>query len=412
MKPAKKALHFLSVLFFLCPAFAMADTAHYILPKHALEDEIKLYDELRESDQAYCDALAGAAEKLIKSGYVGGGKKLTYEILRLNSRHEAGKELPDRSKDPAASGAGSSAGDGEQWVKSTAALDQEFTRRLALAEEFANIGRYYAVKYLVDGVQRVRPDHPQAKAIWEANKDSYEQLRTAVETNVKKAGPVTANSRQYYGIFHAFSVPTEWDKGATLPLLVIIHGSGSNGSQTTVAVTQGLGQNKIAILGPTIDLYSKTEMDRYCQFLVVLIHHMRFRFGVNPSEVVVAGHSGGAIPAYQMANKYSRFIAGAASFAGNYYPEKYAGTKIIDNGENDLPVLIIKHGKDGPKMWQQAQQAEKNFKAAHFVNTRFETAANAKHAQVGASFRIFNPWFNEIFGKDYLTAAKTKKKPE
>lgn len=164
-----------------------------------------------------------------------------------------------------------------------------------------------------------------------------------------------ANKSMEYGLF----VPTTYDKEKKAPLIVALHGLGSNPQQimrypqlTDLAQKHGyivvapMGYNLGGWYGqkPTFgrkpdpeNLYELSEKD-----VMNVLDIVRKEYTIDPDRIYLMGHSMGGGGTFHLAIKYPDIWAGLAPIA----PAIFAQPKALEAIKH-LPVILVQGAKDG-----------------------------------------------------------------
>jgi polyhydroxybutyrate depolymerase len=147
--------------------------------------------------------------------------------------------------------------------------------------------------------------------------------------------------------------PEDKDVDTPMPLLIALHGAGSNGADFEKLT----GFDQLADRERFVVVYPDTTSSRGRQwnsmwnwggepddsgFLSELIDSLINKYSLDPNKVFVTGHSVGAFMAYRLANEYPDKIAAIAANGG------LVGIKKLKDGS---PVSILHiHGKDDSRI--------------------------------------------------------------
>lgn len=170
-------------------------------------------------------------------------------------------------------------------------------------------------------------------------------------------------------------LPANYEELDTLPLVITLHGSPSNGS----AIVERFGISEkademgfIAVYPDGIQmiikyiLENKELADRswnveYCcppstdydiddvMFIRELIEKLQQKYKVDPNKIYMAGHSNGAMMAYRLASELSDVVAAVAPNAGPIGGQASKDSQLWMIPEPNNPVSVIHfHGKKDP----------------------------------------------------------------
>jgi poly(3-hydroxybutyrate) depolymerase len=152
-------------------------------------------------------------------------------------------------------------------------------------------------------------------------------------------------------------VPETVKASTSVPLIVLLHGSGRNGL-SLVEKWDGIAKKEgIILAGP--DSSNSSQWSSPADgpdFLHELIETLKSKYPINPRRVYLFGHSAGASFALQMSLLESEYFAATAIHAGALPPSAYslfdhAGRKIplaIQVGTNDqfFPLAAVRATRD------------------------------------------------------------------
>jgi poly(3-hydroxybutyrate) depolymerase len=154
------------------------------------------------------------------------------------------------------------------------------------------------------------------------------------------------------------AVPKRLDPARPVPLVILLHGSGRDGSSLAEKWAKLAEDEGFIAAGPNSSNadYWKAPEDGP-RFLRDLVEHLRLRYPIDPRRIYLFGHSAGAGFALQMGLLESRYFAAVAIHAGafNEGEEKWllsqARRKIpfhLAAGDRDpgLPLAIVRSSRD------------------------------------------------------------------
>ena len=134
---------------------------------------------------------------------------------------------------------------------------------------------------------------------------------TGLQSNLK----TTHNGKNYpYALF----LPESSGPDETIPLVVVLHGLGSNGANTLPAWVERLGK-KVAVLCPTYPMGAWWARPAE-EMVLNLIDETREKYNIDSDRVFLAGLSNGAIGAYMIGMFYPDRFAGLIPIAGSITP--------------------------------------------------------------------------------------------
>ena len=156
-------------------------------------------------------------------------------------------------------------------------------------------------------------------------------VKNTVESEGKK--------RSYY-----LFVPGSVRQGEPAPLIVLLHGSGRNGS-VLVEHWQKLAEREgIILAGPdSRSSASWAVPEDGPRFLRDLVEELKSKHPVDPRRVYLFGHSAGAVFGLFMSALESEYFAAVAVSAGAMRKENYG---LLDEAERKVPVAMFVGTKD------------------------------------------------------------------
>jgi poly(3-hydroxybutyrate) depolymerase len=138
-------------------------------------------------------------------------------------------------------------------------------------------------------------------------------LAGAVEAKITKETFQSAGVTRTYYLF----VPEDVEVGATLPLVILLHGSGRDG-KSLITYWENLARSeRIIVAGPDSTVregWGPREDGPH--FLYELVELLKSKHPVDPRRVYLFGHSAGAIHALSMGVLESEYFAAIAAHAG------------------------------------------------------------------------------------------------
>jgi len=146
--------------------------------------------------------------------------------------------------------------------------------------------------------------------------------------------------RNYY-----LFVPGSIKSATSVPLIILLHGSGRTGISLVEKWKDIAGQEGFIIVGPDSSNSQgwSTPTDGP-DFLHDLVESLRAKYPINPRRVYLFGHSAGAVFAMNMAMLESEYFAATAVHAGSWRDEReYA---VMDYAKRKPPLAIFVGDRD------------------------------------------------------------------
>ncbi|HVT56952.1 MAG TPA: PHB depolymerase family esterase [Thermoanaerobaculia bacterium] len=157
------------------------------------------------------------------------------------------------------------------------------------------------------------------------------------------------------------AVPRKLDPGKPVPLVLLLHGSGRDGSSLVEKWAKLADQEGFVAVGPNASNpeYWKAPEDGPA-FLRELIDHLRSQYPIDARRVYLFGHSAGASFALQIGLLESRYFAAVAIHAGAFHDgeEKWllplAKRKLpfhlaVGDRDQGLPLAVVRATRDALK---------------------------------------------------------------
>jgi len=146
--------------------------------------------------------------------------------------------------------------------------------------------------------------------------------------------------RTYY-----LMIPDSAKSSASVPLIVLLHGSGRNGLSLMDKWKELAGREGIIIAGPdSIDSQGWQIPGDGPAFIHDLVEALRAKYPINPRRIYLFGHSAGAVFALNLSMMESEYFAATAVHAGSWRTEKELSTR--DYAKRKTPLAIIVGDRD------------------------------------------------------------------
>src|SRR5260370_15465135 len=145
-------------------------------------------------------------------------------------------------------------------------------------------------------------------------------------------------SRSYY-----VAASKRLDPGKPAPLVILLHGSGRDGSSLVEKWEVLADEEGFIVVGPDAlnPAYWKAPEDGPA-FLRDLVEHLRSRYAIDPRRVYLFGHSAGAGFALQMGLLESRYFAAVAKHAGAVHEGGGKGRLSQAHPQSTLPRTRVR----------------------------------------------------------------------
>jgi poly(3-hydroxybutyrate) depolymerase len=159
-------------------------------------------------------------------------------------------------------------------------------------------------------------------------------------TKIEKRTLVSRDRERTYYLY----VPPGISAEHPAPLIITIHGSGSDG-KPLVAEWQGLAEKEgIVLAGPdSSDSVHWASPQDGPLLLHDVVEQIAAKYPIDPRRVYLFGHSAGAVFTLQMACLESEYFAAAAAHAGSVDPAYHS---LFDFATRKIPIAIFIGTKD------------------------------------------------------------------
>lgn len=155
------------------------------------------------------------------------------------------------------------------------------------------------------------------------------------------------------------------------PLVILLHGSGRDGSSLTNAWRDLADEKRILLAAPdALDRSGWRIPDDGPQLLADVVAHGRLRHSIDPHRIYLFGHSAGAVFALSMAVMESDSFAAAAAHAGAFRDATDAA--VLAFAGRKVPVCLISGTKDELFPMEKVSETKAAFEAKKFPVTLLE----------------------------------------
>ncbi|HYJ45194.1 MAG TPA: PHB depolymerase family esterase [Pyrinomonadaceae bacterium] len=140
-------------------------------------------------------------------------------------------------------------------------------------------------------------------------------------------------------------VPDSVTGKTSVPLVVLLHGSGRNGLSLVEKWKELAGSQGFIIAGPDSgDSQGWRTPEDGPDFIHDLVEKLRAQYPINPRRVYLFGHSAGAVFALDLSMMESRYFAASAVHAGSWRLEEEFS--FMDYAKRKLPLAIFVGDRD------------------------------------------------------------------
>src|SRR5262245_6057706 len=162
----------------------------------------------------------------------------------------------------------------------------------------------------------------------------------AADRITKEALESQGKKRTYY-----LMVPDSAKSTASVPLIVLLHGSGRNGLSLMDKWKEIASREGIIIAGPdSRDSQGWQIPGDGPGFIHELVEALKAKYPVNPRRIYLFGHSAGAVFALNLSMMESEYFAAAAVHAGSWRTE--AALPARGYAERKTPMAIVVAARD------------------------------------------------------------------
>jgi len=159
--------------------------------------------------------------------------------------------------------------------------------------------------------------------------------------NLSQETMVSQGNKRTYYLFVPGGITVE----RPAALVLLLHGSGRNGSSLVNLWKDIAAREKLVLAGPdALDRKGWSSPLDGPEFLHDLVEALRARYPIDPRRLYLFGHSAGAVFAINMALVESEYFAAAAVHAGAF--RESTEFSAIDNARRKTPISIQVGDKD------------------------------------------------------------------
>jgi poly(3-hydroxybutyrate) depolymerase len=146
--------------------------------------------------------------------------------------------------------------------------------------------------------------------------------------------------RTYY-----LMIPDSAKSPASVPLIVLLHGSGRNGLSLMDKWKELASREGVIIAGPdSLDSQGWQIPGDGPAFIHDLVEALRAKYPVNPRRIYLFGHSAGAVFALNLSMIESEYFAATAVHAGSWRTEREFSVR--DYAKRKIPLAVIVGDRD------------------------------------------------------------------
>ncbi|HEU0178171.1 MAG TPA: dienelactone hydrolase family protein [Blastocatellia bacterium] len=162
----------------------------------------------------------------------------------------------------------------------------------------------------------------------------------AAERITKETLESQGKKRTYY-----LMIPDSAKSPASVPLIVLLHGSGRNGLSLMEKWKELASREGIIIAGPdSRDTQGWQIPGDGPGFIHDLVEELRAKYPINPRRIYLFGHSAGAVFALNLSMMESEYFAATAVHAGSWRTERELSAR--DYAKRKTPLAIIVGDRD------------------------------------------------------------------
>src|SRR5215470_826719 len=182
----------------------------------------------------------------------------------------------------------------------------------------------------------------------------------AAERITKEALESQGKKRTYY-----LMVPDSAKSSSSVPLIVLLHGSGRNGLSLMEKWKELASREGIIIAGPdSRDSQGWQIPGDGPGFIHELVEALRAKYPVNPRRIYLFGHSAGAVFALNLSMMESEYFAATAVHAGSWRTEREPD--VMNYAKRKTPMAIIVGDRDAYFPLQSVKATEATLKERGF----------------------------------------------
>jgi predicted esterase len=186
-------------------------------------------------------------------------------------------------------------------------------------------------------------------------------VRTPATTKIIKEAFDSHGRKRTYYIF----VPDSVKQATSVPLIVLLHGSGRNGLSLVEKWKDLANHEGVIIVGPdSSDSRGWRMPENGPDFLHDLVEMLKAKFPINPRRVYLFGHSAGAVLALNLSMMESEYFAATAVHAGSWREEK--DLSLMQFAKRKTPLAIFVGDRDAFFPLSSVKATEVALKGAGF----------------------------------------------
>jgi len=211
----------------------------------------------------------------------------------------------------------------------------------------------------------------------------------------------TGTSTTIVSMARAYSkfIPSSYSRNSSIPLVVLLHGYGSTGTQqeSYMKFESVAEKNKFILVYPdgTIDSVGRrfwNATDACCNFfsqvdddayLLAVLKEMESNYSIDAKRIYFVGHSNGGFMSYRMACRHPDRIAAIASLAGaSFFKETDCGAK------SSVSVLQVHGTKDETILYEGGQILGNSYPSAFASTSQWATVNQCTQNAVSRSTKL------------------------
>jgi poly(3-hydroxybutyrate) depolymerase len=175
------------------------------------------------------------------------------------------------------------------------------------------------------------------------------------------------------------------DQAGPLPLIVLLHGSGRDGSVMANAWMRLASTERFMIVAPdSYDAWAWQSQKDSPHFIRSVVQQVNAKHPVDSGRIYLFGHSGGAVYALMLALVESEYFAATAVHAGALYPENF---HLFANAKRHMPIALWVGDRDSFFSVGSVTATKKEFES-HGFHVELIVLANQTHSYESVSVDV------------------------
>lgn len=186
-------------------------------------------------------------------------------------------------------------------------------------------------------------------------------VHSLADDKITKEKLDSQNRKRTYYLY----VPDSLPAGASVPLIVLLHGSGRNGLSLVEKWKELARAEGLIIVGPdSIDTDAWRIPEDGPQFIYDLIEALKAKHPIDSRRIYLFGHSAGAVQGLNLSMLESEYFAATAVHAGSWREKKEF--LFMENAKRKIPLAILVGDRDAFFPLSSVRETESALKGRGF----------------------------------------------